>query len=135
MANLTLSDVHIVRTSEMAQMEGLSAVALSAGWIVRLDANGNFVRALGNNAGNAGTVRWIVVDARAAKKAVTGFRAGALIYLGKEALDAVAPGAPLYLADDGGITPTIGESTTATLLGWCYSVPVTRGSDKLLQMA
>lgn len=138
MASLTLdaTKISIVAFSERMMHPGVvGTVAVTGGMILRLNTTtGKLEAAEGDSATTAGNIRWITPKSAAIGEALTVYR-GALVDLGLDVLTALNFGAPLYLADDGGISATVGDSTTATIIG--YVVPGwADGStaSKLMQM-
>lgn len=119
MASITIdaTKVRIVRFDEVGLLENVAEAALVAGKHMKCDATtGKFEEAQGDSTTTAGAMRWLLCKSCAAGDAVTGVR-GALIDLGPSALDGLNFGAPLYLADDGGISATVGDSTAAVVVG------------------
>jgi hypothetical protein len=123
MASITIdaTKIRIVTFDEVGMLNAIASAALVGGKHGKQNTStGKLEEAQGDSAGTAGTARWLVPRTVAAGEAFTAYR-GALVDLGPSALDGLNFGVPLYLADDGGITATIGESTTATVVG--YVVP------------
>lgn len=128
MASLTIppAGVRPVTLDNMSSHTAPASVDINKGQVIRVDATtGKWVKAAGNNAANAGTKRFIAINTVKAGQALTGVRGG-LVDLGVAALDGINFGAPIYLSDTPGeMTATVGESTTATIMG--YVMPIFTG--------
>lgn len=114
MANLTVTaaTVHVIKALE--QLTAPAAVAIAAGQIIAIDANGKWFLALATTAANAGRRRAMAAKSVAAGESLTGIIRGLVDVPG--ALDALAFDAQIFLSDTAGtIADTAG--TVSTVVG------------------
>lgn len=122
--------------TELSGLPGFTAVDIERGQVIRLNTAGKWVLADGTTATNAGNRRYIASKTAKAGYALTGYRM-CWFDLGTSALDGLNHDAPIYLSDTPGeLTAVIGESTTATIVG--YISPAFAGgstaADRLLEV-
>lgn len=106
----TRSSVHVVRSDE--QFTTNAGESITEGAPVRFDANGRFVNAQADTAGNA-NVYGVAVGSVATNQAVTAIKVGILDVGG---LDAIGFGDPVYLSDTAGRLADA-AGTVSTVIG------------------
>lgn len=119
----------LVQFHQNSKLTLRSGVAVTAGQIIIPDpSTGEWKLAAGDDAANAGPLRYIALKTVAAGGALTGAR-DCIVDLGASALDGLNFGTALYLDDEdsgppvvrGILSTTSGDSTTTTIVG--YVVP------------